>query len=97
MAEVERLAFTYKEIAAALVREQDLREGLWGIYIEFGLAAANIPGPEEGSLVPAAIIPIVKIGLQRFDEASNLAVDASEVNPGSKARSAQPRRKIESK
>jgi hypothetical protein len=53
---------------------------LWGIAIEFGLAAANMgQGPED--ILPAAIIPVKKIGLQRFKEPNNLTVNAAEVNP----------------
>ena len=69
----------------ALIRYNDLHEGLWGIYIEFGLAAANMgQGPED--ILPTAIIPVKKIGLQRFNEANNLTVDAAEANPSLKAK-----------
>jgi len=71
-------------VVEALIRYNDLHEGLWGIYIEFGLAAANMgQGPED--ILPTAIIPVKKIGLQRFDEANNLTVDAAEANPSPKA------------
>lgn len=94
MAEADRFMFTFKEIAAALVKAQNLDEGTWGVYVEFGLAAANIPGPDEGTLVPAAIIPVVKLGLQRFEQASNLTVDASEINPRPKTHSEGRKRRI---
>jgi hypothetical protein len=84
MPETKTIAFSHKEIAEALVQYHDLHEGLWGLYIEFGLAAANV-GPEPGGeLLPTAIIPVKKIGLQRFEEANNLTVDAAEVNPSPK-------------
>lgn len=68
-------------MAEALIRYNDIHEGLWGIYIEFGLGAANV-GPEPGGDVfPTAIVPVKKIGLQKFEEPSNLAVDAAKVNP----------------
>jgi hypothetical protein len=44
------------------------------------LGAANV-GSEPGDLLPSAIIPVKKIGLQRFGEPNNLTVDAAEVNP----------------
>jgi hypothetical protein len=70
-------------VAEALIRYNNLHEGLWGLYIEFGLAAANMgQGPED--VLPTAIIPVKKIGLQRFQEANNLTVDAAEVNPSPK-------------
>lgn len=80
MPEVQQYTYTFKEIAAALVRQQGIHEGLWGVYIEFGIAAGNI-GPSPEDVRPAAIVPIVKLGLQRFSEPSALTVDASEVNP----------------
>jgi hypothetical protein len=72
-------------VVEALIRYNDLHEGLWGIYIEFGLGAANLgQGPED--ILPAAIVPVKKIGLQRFDEPNNLTVDAAEANPPKKTR-----------
>jgi hypothetical protein len=70
----------------ALIRYNDLHEGLWGLYIEFGLAAANVGSEPGGDLLPTAIIPVKKIGLQRFNEANNLTVDAAEANPLQKAK-----------
>jgi len=72
-------------VAEALVRYNDLHEGLWGLYIEFGLGAANLAS-EPGDLLPAAIIPVKKIGLQRFNEPNNLTVDAAEANPSKRAK-----------
>jgi hypothetical protein len=85
MPETKSIAFTHKEVVEALIRYNDLHEGLWGLYIEFGLAATNI-GSEPGDLLPAAIVPVKKIGLQRFNEANNLTVDASQANPAKKAK-----------
>lgn len=69
----------------ALIRYNNIHEGLWGLYIEFGLAAANMgQGPED--ILPTAIIPVKKIGVQRFNEANNLTVDAAEANPAPKAK-----------
>lgn len=96
MPEIASFLFTHKEVAAALVKEQDIHEGLWGVSIEFGFGAANVPGPDGDTMLPAVIIPVLKIGIQRFDEANNLTVDAAEINPAPKARSARSRRKIES-
>jgi hypothetical protein len=80
MAEAQNYTFDYKEIAEALIKKQGIHEGLWGIYMEFGIGAANA-GPSENIIFPAAIIPVVKVGIQRFDKPNNLTVDAAEVNP----------------
>jgi hypothetical protein len=82
MAEAQNYTFTHKEIAETLVKRLDIHEGLWGIYVEFSFGAANVhAGPDQQTILPAAIVPIVKIGIQRFDQANSLTVDAAEVNP----------------
>ncbi len=82
MAEVSMYTFTHREVAEALIRKQGIHEGLWGIYMEFGIGAANInSGPSEEALVPAAIVPVVKMGIQRFDKPNTLTVDAAQINP----------------
>jgi hypothetical protein len=80
MAEPTQIVFSYKEVAEALLKKENIHEGVWGLYIEFGIAAANV-GPDKDSLKPAAIVPIVKIGLQKFEEENNLSVNAALVNP----------------
>ena len=84
MPETKNIEFDYKEIAEALVRYSDIHEGLWGIAIKFGLQGANIGVGSSDDITPAAIIPILKLGLQRFDEPNNLTVNASEINPEEK-------------
>ena len=77
MAEPQAFKFTYQELAALMVRELGLSEGLWGVYLKFGIAAGNVgSGPED--LRPTAIVPVLEVGLQRFSEPSNLTVDAAE-------------------
>ncbi len=84
MPEARQIIFSYQEIAEALVKEQGIHEGLWGIYAEFGIAAANINNTPGGDLTPAAIVPLVRMGIQRYDEeAPGLTVDAAKVNPAS--------------
>jgi hypothetical protein len=80
MAETDRVSFTYREVVEALLRTQNIHEGIWGLFVEFALAASNV-GPSDEELKPAAIVPIVKIGLQRFEKENNLSVDASKANP----------------
>ena len=88
MAKADSYIFSFKEIAEALIKKQSIHEGIWGVYIEFGLSAGNInaQGPTgEEALLPAAIIPVAKIGLRRFEKESSLSVDAAKVNPVSTA------------
>jgi hypothetical protein len=81
MAEIKNLEFTYKEVAEALIRYHEIHEGLWGISIKFGIQGANIGSAPGGELAPAAIVPVLNIGLQRFEKPNNLTVDASVFNP----------------
>jgi hypothetical protein len=86
MPEAQQFTFTYQEIAEALIKRLDIHEGLWGVYIEFGIGGANIgTSPENNDVVPAAIVPVQRMGIQRFDEANNLSVDAAKVNPAPNA------------
>jgi hypothetical protein len=76
MATPKQITFTYKEIAELLARDARVQEGLWGLFVRFGLAAANI-GASDDDMKPAAIVPIVEIGIQEFESANNLTIDAA--------------------
>jgi hypothetical protein len=80
MAEITQLVFTHKEVATALIKAHGLHEGIWGLYIKFGITGANV-GMTATDLQPAAIVPVLEIGLQKFEEENNIAVDAARVNP----------------
>jgi hypothetical protein len=80
MAEAIQIGFTYKEVVEALLKKQGIHEGIWGLFVQFGISAANV-GPSAADLMPAAIVPVMKIGLQKFEEENNLAVNAAAVNP----------------
>lgn len=83
MDEIRKL--TYKDVILALIKHQNLHEGVWQLYIEFGIGAANMPTAEENEdnlrLSPAAIVPVKAIGLFKVDKEGPLALDASKVNP----------------
>ena len=89
MAEPVNYLFDYKEVAEALIKKQGLHEGHWGIGIEFGFGAQNVRVPT--GFAPAAIIPVQKIGLNKWDEPNNMTVDAAIVNPLPKSRERRPR------
>jgi hypothetical protein len=80
MAESTQIVFSHKEVVEALLKQQGIHDGIWGIYIKFGLQGVNV-GASPADLMPAAVIPVLQIGLQKFDEENNLAVDAAKVNP----------------
>ena len=37
MPETNSITFTHEEVVKLLIKDQELHEGLWGIYIEFGI------------------------------------------------------------
>jgi hypothetical protein len=80
MAEASQVVFSFKEIAELMIKRQGIHEGIWGLFVKFGLGAANF-GPSEAEVKPTALVPIVQMGLQKFDKESNLTVDASKINP----------------
>jgi len=75
-----RIVTSHKKVAEALIKFHGIHEGIWGLFIRFGIGAANI-GQDENSINPAAIVPVVEIGLQKFDKEGVLSVDAAKVNP----------------
>ncbi len=82
MPETPQILFSYQEIAEALVKQQGIHEGLWGLYVEFDIAVTHVSDQEGVNTVPAAIVPVQRIGLQRFDEeVGGLTVDAAVANP----------------
>jgi hypothetical protein len=80
MPETNQYIFSFKEIVTALVKSHDIHEGIWGLFVNFGINAQNM-GPSESELRPAAIIPILQMGLLKYDKENNLSVDAAKVNP----------------
>jgi hypothetical protein len=71
-----KYVYDFKEVTEALLRQEGISDGLWNVYIEFGIAAANM-GPTPQDIRPAAIVPIMKIGIVQTNDRSNLTVDAS--------------------
>ena len=82
MAEPTRLMFKNKEVAEALVKAAGVHEGHWMLIATFGLGAGNVGnGPDDENTVPAAIIPLLGVGIERTEAANALTVDAALVNP----------------
>jgi hypothetical protein len=81
MPETKNFVFDHRELAEILVKKLDIHEGVWGIYLEFTNAGANMPTTSPDTFTPAIINFVNKVGIQRFDRPSNLTVDAAVVNP----------------
>jgi len=84
MAEATQYVFTHKELVELLIRKQGLHEGIWSLAFQLALAGGNVAPPSGTGIVPAAIIPILSVGLQKTDKESEIAVDAAKINPTSK-------------
>jgi hypothetical protein len=80
MPETNQYIFSFKEIATALIKFHDIHEGIWGIFVNFGMHAQNM-GATENELRPVAMIPIQQMGLVKYDKENNLSADAAKVNP----------------
>jgi hypothetical protein len=80
MPDATQYTFSHKELATLLVKELKIHEGVWGLYVKFGIGAVNA-GPNDNELAPAAVVPVLNIGLQQFEKENNLSVDAAKVNP----------------
>lgn len=97
----EPILVNYKELAELMVKQRGIHEGHWGVYVRFGLRAANMNIQQEDMsihLLPTAILPILEIGIQPFNNATDLTVDAATINPKPKTRrEAKPSRKTAKK
>lgn len=80
MPEATQIKLSHKEVAEAMVKHSGLHEGNWGLFIRFGISGMNI-GQGASDVLPAGVVPIIEIGLQKFEELNNLSVDAAIVNP----------------
>ncbi|MFZ3342957.1 MAG: hypothetical protein WA213_18895 [Terriglobales bacterium] len=80
MPEATQIVFKHKELAEMLVKAQGIHDGIWGLFVRFGIGAMNV-GASDADLQPAAIVPVLEIGLQKFEKETNLSVDAAKVNP----------------
>jgi len=80
MPEATQIVFKHKELAEVLVKAQGIHEGIWGLFLRFGIGGANV-GPSETEMNPTAVVPVLEIGLQKFEKETNLSVDAAKVNP----------------
>ena len=80
MPEATQIVYKHKELAELLIKAQGIHTGIWGLFFRFGISGANI-GATEAELQPAAIVPVLEVGLQKFEKETNISVDAAKVNP----------------
>ncbi len=78
MATPKQFTMSLKEVAEVLVKHVGATSGHWGLYVRFGLGATNIVHA-DGELHPAALVPVLELGVQEFEQPNSLTVDAAEV------------------
>jgi hypothetical protein len=78
--EPQTIVTSHKTVVEALIKHHNIHDGIWGLFVRFGIGAVNA-GENEQQLLPAAIVPVVEIGLQKFEKETNISVDAAKVNP----------------
>lgn len=80
MSEKVEQIFSHKEVVEALLKHKGIHDGEWMMAVKFGLSGINV-GPNNDQLNPAALIPVLSIGITKTKKKSNLSVNAAEVNP----------------
>jgi hypothetical protein len=80
MADVTQYTYKIKELTALFLKDQNIHEGHWQILVNFGFGAANV-GPSEAEILPAAMVQVSGMGIQKVPEKTPLSVNAAEVNP----------------
>ena len=81
MAETSQVMFSHKEVVEALIKYHGLHEGIWSLLLQFGIQGINVGAGGADNLVPAAVVPVIALGLQKTNQVNSLSVDAAEVNP----------------
>jgi hypothetical protein len=78
------------------LKDQDIHDGLWQLLVSFGFGAGNVgagtPGA-PGDVNPAAIVPILGIGLQQATELGPMVFDAAKLNPRKSVGARKPTKK----
>ena len=84
MPEVNQFTYKYDEVVTLLIKKAGLHEGKWQLIMNFAMTGANI-GSGPNDVVPAAIVGITNIGIQRAtpESPAPLTDDAAVVNPAS--------------
>lgn len=80
MSEPTVISYDFKELATILIKREGIHDGLWCIHVRFGIRGANM-GSSDEDVLPTAMVPILRLGIQKTDKRTNLTVDAAEVNP----------------
>lgn len=81
MADVAQYIFSLREVTSALIKAQDIKEGIWVVGFEYGFGAANA-GPSPSEIKPSMIISVNNFLLVKVKDGEQVppfAVDAASV------------------
>lgn len=81
MSDNKLMKYSMRDLTEALIKDQGITEGKWMLSVEFGIGAINA-GVDQQNLSPAAVVPLVSVGLIPSEADNNLTVDASALNQG---------------
>jgi hypothetical protein len=94
MADSTQYTFDLQEATVALIKHQDLHEGLWTIGFEISMGA-GLFGPTPAEAKPGAFMQVSRVQLIRQTPGAletSKFIDAAEINPQTKSRIKPPRR-----
>jgi hypothetical protein len=82
MAAPTQYGFELREVATALIKQQNIHEGRWWAAFEFALGSGLL-GAAPLEVLPGAMFQIRRILLAQADQTTpqQFVVDAAEVNP----------------
>jgi hypothetical protein len=74
--------FYVHDLTVALLRDQNIHEGFWGLTVQFEAKGATVPiAGKPGENLPGLAVAVSGVTLIPAAEGENGAVDASLVNP----------------
>lgn len=74
--------FSVHDLLVALLRDQNIHEGFWGLTVQFEAKGAAVPiAGKPGENLPGLAVAVSGVTLVPAAEGENGAVDASLVNP----------------
>lgn len=77
---------SFPDFVRRTIIAEGIHEGTWSLYVNFGMRAVNLPvgdADQPTSHLPAAIIPLLEVGIEPCAPEWPDAVDAAVVNPKS--------------
>lgn len=91
MPETTQIRYDLRELTALMLRDQDIKSGLWMIQATFTLGVSNLLSNSAGGPSGPGIFGVLGgMGLQKTDERNPLSVDAAELWKKKAPKSRQP-------